>query len=297
MPQPAGTPEPSGAVDSRPDVTSIGDAHAGHGPAEATPIRPESEHRLRRAIDDREFTPHFQPIVSLESGELLAAEALARWTPASDDPVPPSGFLGLAEETGLIRSLGRQLIDRSVALLGAWGDAAPARVHLNVSGPELDGDATLATALRNAAGKHGIHLGRFCVEVSERQAEVSSEQVRRLRELGVQVALDDFGSGYSSYALLGSLPVTDLKIDGSLVRSLDSGKRSRAVVEHIVDLARDLGVRVVAEGIQTTDQARRLREAGCRVGQGFLFGRPRGPEDFEETLLTATGPRSNGSSG
>lgn len=297
MPRAAGAPDSSDPVVSRPEIVPVGEEHGDDGPADATPIRPESEGRLQRAIDDREFTPHFQPIVSLDTGEVLAAEALVRWRPTATDTVPPSSFLELAEETGLIRPLGRQMLDRSVELLKAWGDAAPPRVHLNFSPSEFRGDSSLAEELRRVAQSHDVHLGRLCVEVSEQQARTSPLKIRRLRELGVHVALDDFGSGYASYSVLGSLPVTDLKIDGSLVRSLDRSQRQRTVVKHLVGLGRDLGVRVVAEGVQTTAQARRLREAGCRVAQGFLFGRPRAPAEFEETLLTATPHRSNGSSG
>lgn len=280
MPQPASLPDASGDPS-----------------ADATPLRPESQSHLERAIDDREFTPYFQPIVSLDTGDMLAAEALVRWNPSDGDSVPPSGFIGLAEESGLIEPLGRQVLDRATRLLKQWGDAAPARVHVNVSPSELGGDARLESELRRVSREEGVHLGRLCVEISERQARVSAEQVRRLRELGVQVALDDFGTGYAAYSLLGDLPITDLKLDGSLVRSLDSSERHRTVVRRIIDLGRDLGIRVVAEGVQTAAQAHRLREAGCRVGQGFLFGQPREPGEFEQTLLTSIPRRSNGSSG
>ncbi len=280
MPEPARVPE--GPADS--------------AAAPASP-HPRNESHLERAIDGREFTPYFQPIVSLKSGQMLAAEALVRWNRPDEDSVRPSGFIGLAEETGLIQPLGRQVLRRTAALLEKWGDAAPARIHLNVSPSELGGDARLAAELRRVSREEGVHLGRLCVEISERQARISADQVRRLRELGVQVALDDFGTGYASYGLLGELPITDLKLDGSLVRSLVSSDRQRIVVGRIVDLARDLGIRVVAECVQTAEQARRLREAGCRVGQGFLFARPRAPAEFEESLLTSTSRRSNGRSG
>lgn len=297
MPRPAGRPDRSTAIDlgQTSDVAGAERSNGDH--PETGAHRPEDESHLQQAIEEREFTPHFQPIVSLDTGEVLAAEALVRWRPTATDTVPPSSFLGLAERTGLIRPLGRQMLDRSVELLKAWGDAAPPRVHLNFSPSEFRGDSSLAEELRRVAQSHDVHLGRLCVEVSEQQARTSPLKIRRLRELGVHVALDDFGSGYASYSVLGSLPVTDLKIDGSLVRSLDRRQRKRTVVKHLVDLGRDLGVRVVAEGVQTAAQARRLREAGCRVAQGFLFGRPRAPAEFEETLLSATPRRSNGSSG
>ena len=208
-----------------------------------------------------------------------------------------AGAYVCGEESGLIEPLGRQVLNRVARLLEQWGDTAPARIHLNVSPSELGGDARLAAELRRISRQHGVHLGRLCVEISERQARVSAEQVRRLRELGVQVALDDFGTGYASYSLLADLPITDLKLDGSLVRSLDSSERHRAVVRRILDLARDLGIRVVAEGVQTAAQAHRLREAGFRVGQGFLFSHPREPAEFEEILLTPIPRRSSGSSG
>lgn len=262
--------------------------------ADAVPLRAEGESRLRRAIDEGEFTPYFQPIVSLDTDDMLAAEALVRWNPPDGDSVPPSEFIGLAEESGLIEPLGRQVLGRTVRLVKQWGDAAPARIHVNVSPRELGSDTRLAAELRRLSREEGIHLGRLCVEISERQARVAEGRVRRLRELGVQVAVDDFGTGYASCSLLGALPVTDLKIDGSLVRSLDSSQRHRTVVRRIVDMSRDLGVRVVAEGVETAAQARRLRDAGCRVAQGFLFGRPLEPAEFEQSLTSA--PRGpNGS--
>ena len=280
MPQPASLPDASGDPS-----------------ADRIPLRPGNESHLERAIDEQEFTPYFQPIVSLDTGAMLAAEALVRWHPSEGDSVPPSGFIDLAEESGLIEPLGRQVLDRAARLLKQWGDAAPARLHVNISPSELGGDARLEEALRRVSREEGVHLGRLCVEISERQARVSVDQVRRLRELGVQVALDDFGTGYASYSLLADLPITDLKLDGSLVRSLDSSERHRAVVRRILDLARDLGIRVVAEGVQTAAQAHRLREAGFRVGQGFLFSHPREPAEFEEILLTPIPRRSSGSSG
>lgn len=297
MPQPAGLPDSSGAVDRAPDAAPR-PGERSDGPAtQPTPLRPAGESHLERAIEEREFAPHFQPIVSLEDGEMLAAEALVRWQPSDEDAVPPARFIGLAEETGLIEPLGRQILGRAIRLLHRWGDAAPPRLHLNFGPTEFGGHGRLAAELRRAAREHDVHLGRLCVEISERQAKVSPGHVRRLRELGVRVALDDFGSGYAAYELLGSLSLTDLKLDASLVRGLESNRRQRVVVKRTVDLARDLGLRVIAEGVQTSAQLRRLQEAGCRLGQGFLFGRPQEPEAFGETLLASLPRRSNGGSG
>lgn len=305
MPRPAGTPESrddsTGAADPAPGSvrSSGGDESAGSDMGSETgsdvgdsdmdgsaaaPRVPRSESQMRRAIDDHEFTPHFQSIVSLASGDLLAAEVLVRWDPEAADTVPPSDFIGLAEETGLMRPLGRQMLERAARLLGEWGEAAPPRVHVNVSPSEFGDEAPITADLIRTAREHGIHMGRFCVEISERQARVAPEQVRRLRELGAHVALDDFGCGYASYALLGELPITDLKLDGSLVRALTRGQRPRAVVSRIVQLGRDLGFRVIAEYVQTAEQLERLRETGCRVGQGFLLGEPRPPEAFGNDL-------------
>lgn len=275
--------EPAGRSDRSPPSDGRGAARANGDGSRASGEGPEGEARLERAVEGGEFTPHFQPIVSLDSGEMLAAEALARWTPPGDEAVPPAGFMDLAEETGLIHPLGRQVLGSSARLLERWGDAAPARIHVNLSPPEFR-NAFVVDALRRAAREHEVHLGRLCVEISERQASFSPGRVRRLRELGVRVALDDFGRGYSSYSLLGTLPITDLKLDASLVRSLDRGRRPRLVVSRIVDTARDLGLRVVAEGVQTATQLDALRKTGCRAGQGHLFGRPLSPEAFGASL-------------
>ncbi|MDP2499021.1 MAG: EAL domain-containing protein [Candidatus Palauibacterales bacterium] len=250
-----------------------------------------------QTTEREEFTPYFQAIRSLEDGSMLAAEVLVRWTPPSDGCVAPVGP-GLAERAGVIGPLGRRVLVRAAQILDGWGEAAPPRLHLNLSDQDVRGGGALAAGLWRAVDEVGIHPGRLCLEVGERQARAAKEQVRNLRELGAQVALDRFGAGFASYSLLGQLPLTDLKLHASLVRSVGSSHRSRNVVERIVDLARDLGIRTVAEGVQTAEQARQLRECGCRVGQGRLLGQPLPPEEFQESLLSgAIPPRSSESSG
>lgn len=293
MPKPAGrrrntSAEPPPPPPASPDRTC----------REATPVPVSQRERPEEApaAERDEFTPHFQSIRSLEDESVLAAEVLVRWTPPSDGCMAPAGP-GLAERAGATGPLGQRLLVRAAELLDQWGETAPPRLHLNLNAADLRGGGALAAELWRAADDAGLHPGRLCLEVGEREARAATEQVKKLREIGAQVALDRFGAGFASYSLLAELPVTDLKLHPSLVGSVASSRRSRNVVERIVDLARDLGIRTVAEGVQTAEQAHRLRESGCRVGQGELFGQPLPPRAFGESLLSASPPRSTGSSG
>jgi len=241
---------------------------------------------LRLAIEREQLTLYFQPIVALGSGRLVAEEALVRWQHPRRGLVSPDEFLPLAEETGLILSVGQYVLEQACVQARAWqleraggldgaGDLA---VHVNLSAVELR-DRQLAARVRETLARTGADPHSLVFEVTESllledEARVSATMAD-LRELGVRFALDDFGTGYSSLSYLHTLPLDMLKIAKSFVDGLARGGREASFVRLIMELGRTLGVAVVAEGIETQDQASALMTLGCDLGQGFYLGRPR----------------------
>jgi diguanylate cyclase (GGDEF)-like protein len=245
---------------------------------------------LRLAIEREQLRLYFQPIVRLDTGELVAEEALVRWEHPRRGLVAPNDFLPLAEETGLILSVGQYVLEQACQQARAWQlergtdrlDGPEAAVHVNLSAIELR-DRQLAARVRETLAVTGVDPRMMVFEVTETllledQAHVSST-IADLRELGVRFALDDFGTGYSSLSYLHTLPLDMLKIAKSFVDGLSRGGREASFVRMIIELARTLGVGVVAEGIETQDQVSALLALGCDLGQGFHLGRPRPVRD------------------
>jgi len=239
----------------------------------------EIEQDLRRALAHQEFTIHFQPLLRLESGVLRGFEALVRWNHPRRGLVPPSEFLPVAEETGLIVSVGRWVLAEACRQAQRWpavGDA-PLSVSVNVAPRQLEHDAFLSD-VRAALDESALPPGRLILEITESQImrtpELAREKLQAIRELGVRIAIDDFGTGYSSLSHLQFFPVDELKIDRTFVARLGDGEREASFVRTMVSLARSLGVEVVAEGIELEAQRDFLNGLGCETGQGFLFSRP-----------------------
>jgi diguanylate cyclase (GGDEF)-like protein len=239
---------------------------------------------LRLAIEREQLTLYFQPIVSIATGETVATEALVRWEHPRRGLVAPSEFVPLAEETGLIRSLGQWVLDEACQQARAWelerGEAQPGgelAVHVNLSAVELR-DPHLATRVRATLMRTGVDPRRLVFEITETLLLDDAESVRatlgELRDLGVRFALDDFGTGYSSLSYLHTLPLDILKIAKSFVDGLARGGREASFVRMIIELARTLGISVVAEGIETQEQVVALQALECEYGQGFHLGRP-----------------------
>ena len=247
------------------------------------------EAELRDAIARREFVLHYQPKVDLRSGALNGAEALVRWAHPQRGLVPPGEFIGLLEETGLIIEVGRQVLAQAMADWRLWSDAglAPPTIAVNVAPAQFRSPALLTDiedALR-LAGPVGQPLAIEITESSlgdERAALVAT--LNDIRSLRVPVAVDDFGTGYSSLAHLVTLPVDVLKVDRAFVSRMTDEPRFMALVTTIITLAHNLGLTVVAEGIETAAQADLLRALHCEQGQGYLYGRPVPAAQFE-TLL------------
>jgi EAL domain-containing protein (putative c-di-GMP-specific phosphodiesterase class I) len=241
---------------------------------------------LRRAIEREQLTLYFQPIVALGTGQLVAEEALVRWEHPRRGLVEPDDFLPLAEETGLILSVGQYVLEQACQQARTWQlERDPAdlnsrnvAVHVNLSAVELR-DRHLATRVRQTLARSGVDPRMLVFEVTEtlllEDEARASATIADLRELGVRFALDDFGTGYSSLSYLHTLPLDMLKIAKSFVDGLSRGGREASFVRMIIELARTLGVGVVAEGIETEKQASALLALGCDLGQGFYLGRPR----------------------
>lgn len=248
-------------------------------------FRPEMESRmkstrdlelsLREAIAARRLELHFQPQVDLRSGAVTGAEALARWHDAELGNVPPSRFVRIAEETGLIVELGAQVMEMACAEAMRW--PTDLRVAVNVSPMQFLFDDVVGR-VRSTLDKTGLDPARLDIEITEGTFLAGGpavlETLERLKDLGVGLSLDDFGTGYSSLGYLANLPVDKLKIDQSFVRRINSDESVGAIVETVLDLCRRLGITVVAEGIETAEQREWLASRNCEIGQGYLFGRP-----------------------
>jgi diguanylate cyclase (GGDEF)-like protein/PAS domain S-box-containing protein len=253
------------------------------------------ESRLRQALDRDQFTLHYQPLVSAAHGQWIGAEALIRWNDPERGLLLPGDFLPLAEETGLIVRLGRWVLEQACAQAAAWQSDVcrrrPFRVSVNVSGHQLLGDD--APAMVTAAlASSGLDPSRLAVEITETvllgESSAAVEALDRLNALGVGVFLDDFGTGYSSLSYLKRLPLDAVKLDRAFVQGLDESSVDRQIVGAVVQMARALGLTVVAEGVETAGQCRRLHELGCHVLQGYYFARPMPAEEMT-TMLAAEG--------
>jgi len=248
--------------------------------------RLELEEGLRGAIANDELTVVYQPIVDLASRRGTAVEALLRWRHPRFGDVPPATFIPIAEETGLILSLGRWVLHEACRQTRAWQlaelaagspDAEEISVSVNVSGRQLDAESLLDD-VQAALDGSGLRAECLTLEITEsaimRDAERAVRRLGALRTLGVRLAIDDFGTGYSSLSYLRQFPIDVLKIDKSFVDHVAQRSQDSLLVRTIVALGESLGLRLVAEGIERAEQSEALRALGCTVGQGYHFGRP-----------------------
>ncbi len=250
-----------------------------------------TENRLRHGVIDEQFVVHYQPKIDARTGAIAGAEALLRWNDPENGLTAPHQFVTLLEQTGLIVDAGRFVIERVVDDVARWraqGLAVP-RLAVNVSTLQLRRDGFLRE-MRDAVRLAGADPP-IDVEITESalMADLPDavEKLNGLRALGIDVAIDDFGTGYSSLNYLAQLPATTLKIDRSFVSGLAGGDDAHAIVATIVTLAHNLGYKVVAEGVETEEQAARLRRLGCDQLQGFLFHGVLPRDKFEALLAPA----------
>ena len=230
---------------------------------------------LERAIEQRELVVQYQPIVDLATGRTVSVEALVRWNHPGRGRIPPLEFIPLAENTGLIVPLGRYVLEEACARVS---DRDPnLNVQVNLSAIELE-QPDLIETITGVIERTGIVPGRLVLEVTEtllvKDAVRGAETLQELRDIGVQLALDDFGTGYSSLSYLRNLPLDSLKIAREFVEGLAFSDHDAAFVRLIVGLAKTVGLKVVAEGIETRAQLDMLREIGCDLGQGYYFAAP-----------------------
>jgi diguanylate cyclase (GGDEF)-like protein len=237
---------------------------------------------LRTALEEEQFEVYYQPLIQLGSKRISSVEALVRWRHPTRGLLLPGEFLDLAEESGLTVPLGCWIIDRSFRQLREWRDAYPMhremRLAINLSSQQLRDDETL-TAIRTGLRKHGLPASAVIVEITETvlatDVDECAERLQQLHRLGISIAVDDFGTGYTSLSQLRKFPVDCLKIDRSFVRPLASGTPEDSALAHaIVRLGQTLGMSVVAEGIETPAQEEWLERIGCPIGQGFQLARP-----------------------
>lgn len=257
---------------------------------------------LRRAVEREEFFVHYQPIVSLKSGNLVGFEALVRWEHPERGPLLPIEFIPLAEETELIVPIGLLVLRQACVRTSHWRtgfpDHRPLSVNVNVSAAQL-ARPDFADQIERVLQETGLHGRYLRLEVTEgavmRDAGLAADALSRLQGLGVRIHIDDFGTGYSSLGLLHRFPVDALKIDHSFVQGMDSGTRCAEnvqIVQTITTLAHGLGMDVVAEGVDTAQRLRRVTEMGCDLGQGYWFSESQDARTAES--LIASEPRWQG---
>jgi diguanylate cyclase (GGDEF)-like protein/PAS domain S-box-containing protein len=240
---------------------------------------------LRAAVARNELTVHYQPQVAFATGSIVGAEALVRWQHPRAGLIGPGVFIPLAEELGVIGEIGEWVLFAACRQTAQWDEVGLRlpRIAVNLSLRQLE-DPELGSRVRATLDRAGLAPGRLELEVTESTAlshpERSAATMRTLRGLGIDIAMDDFGTGHSSLAQLNRLPLDRLKIDMSFVRDIGLDPSSDAIIGAVIAFARSLGLGTIAEGVETEEQARFLRDAGCDVAQGYLFGRPMPPDAF-----------------
>jgi diguanylate cyclase (GGDEF)-like protein len=246
---------------------------------------------LPRAVAEREFTVLFQPIVDLATGQMVAAEALARWHHPEQGDLDPRRFLAAVERSDLLPAFADAVLDQALAAMRRWKAAGvDAPVAVNASPRSLLDQSYVALVTARLAA-HGARGGDLVIELTESltpgQVDLIGEVLGSLRTAGVRFALDDFGTGFSSLSLLAKVPVYELKIDRSFVGAMGSAAEAAAVVRSTIDLGRSLELMVVAEGVETDEQRAALVDLGCAAGQGHLFARPMTADALLEILSAA----------
>jgi EAL domain-containing protein (putative c-di-GMP-specific phosphodiesterase class I) len=249
------------------------------------------ESRLKVAVERSELLLHYQPVVSLQTGELTGFEALVRWNDPDRGLVPPYEFIPVAEETGLIVHMGWWILEEGCRQLKDWQKRFPRDVPLamgiNISPKQLE-QPELVAHIDAQLAKFGLPPETLHVEITEsslmKNVDESGAVLQQIWDRSVRLHIDDFGTGYSSLSYLCRLPIHTLKIDRSFVDRMMEGDSDLEIVKTIVRLANNLGLSIIAEGVETEDQLKRLVELGCDEAQGYLFSRPLDSEAAEKLI-------------
>ncbi len=251
------------------------------------------ENDLRRAVERQEFQIHYQPIISLKVGRIIGLEALVRWQHPRRGMVSPMEFVPLAEETGMIVPIGLWVLREACRQMGDWltqfGTDEPLSVNVNLSSRQFS-QPDLVEQIDQIFRDRRLEAGNLILEITEsvvmERAESAAAILAQLKDLGVRLSIDDFGTGYSSLSYLHTFPIDSLKIDRSFIGKMSLDSRNMEIVRTIMVLARNLGMDVTAEGIETADQLAQLRALECEYGQGYFFSKPLDGEAITRLLAS-----------
>jgi EAL domain-containing protein (putative c-di-GMP-specific phosphodiesterase class I) len=251
--------------------------------------RIELEFDLRSSLSGDQYRLVYQPIYNLEDYSIVGVEALLRWQHPTEGLIQPDDFIPILEQTGQIREIGQWVLDRACAQMAAWhamGDTLD--ISVNVSARQLDDDA-IVEHIRNALHNSGLAATSLIIEVTEttlmRDANSAIKRLQAIKDLGVRIAIDDFGTGYSSLGYLRQFPVDCIKIDKSFTNAISKSPESNALVRTFVQLGKDLGLKTLAEGVETIGEMNILRSDHVDEAQGFLLARPLDAETLESQIL------------
>jgi diguanylate cyclase (GGDEF)-like protein/PAS domain S-box-containing protein len=250
------------------------------------------ENELRRAIEGEQFSLAYQPIVSLETGQLKSVEALLRWLHPAQGYISPAEFIPIAEESDLILKIGRWVLKEATRQMAEWvdwlGPAAPPTISINLSRKQF-AQCDLVEQVQTAAENAGLLPGRIQLEITEdtfaSDVRTAIATMKAIKALGFALAIDDFGTGCSSLASLHDFPADVLKLDRSLLIDLETNRQTAALVHALAILTNNLGLSIVAEGVERQSEVAILRELGCHFGQGYYFARPMSPDAFADFAL------------
>jgi diguanylate cyclase (GGDEF)-like protein len=269
------------------------DAHAGTVTYEREQDTSDAERlalagELRRAIENEELVVHYQPKADLASGQIVGVEALVRWQHPERGFIPPNDFISIAERTGLIKPLSQYVLAAAIEQCALWRTAGlDLHIAVNLTIPDLL-DVELPDRIAALLAKAGVRPAQLELEITETTILADPFRVRgvlnRLNAMGLRLAIDDFGTGYSSLAYLKNLPVHTIKIDRSFVMGMCEDASDATIVRSTIDLGRNLGLGIVAEGIESQDVWDALRADGCSLGQGYFIGKPAAADDLQELL-------------
>ena len=253
------------------------------GMEEDARVRADLETDLRNALATDAMDVYFQPLLNTRTRKVAGYETLLRWNRPGHGLVSPATFIACAEETGIIVPLGEWVIRKAIQEASEWRDEVA--VAINLSPAQMQNPSLLATVVGALAASQ-LDPGRLEIEITEnvlmQETEHNLRTLHALRELGVKIALDDFGTGYSSLSYLRNFPFDKIKIDQRFVADIDTSAENQAIVRAIISLARDLGMRVTAEGVENEQQATVLAGLGCTEVQGFLYSRPMPSSELEK---------------